>query len=552
MLPRVLRARAALGLALAVLWIAPQLAHAGSPSVEIPSAALAPVAVDEVLRQGRSLEKGEKWAEALSHYEDALRQFPGDRTLLERHDTARIHFDLARRYQDNSFRRSLRTLARRDATAVLSEVFLKIETHYVHAPNWRDLVAHGTLMLETALAKEAFRRHNLPQIAEERIAAFGPELRRYMAARPVRDRHQALEAISGAADFANAQLGLSPVVSYLEYTAGVVSALDSYSTYLTPDQLRDVFSQIDGNFVGLGVEIKAAGDGLSIVSVIADSPAARAGLAAGDLITAVDGRSTRDASTDQAASWLQGAEGSIAALTVVSANQSAKSVHVRRAHVEVPSIENTRMLDAATGVGYLKLVSFQKTTTRDLDAALWQLHRDGMKILVIDLRGNPGGLLSTSVEVADKFIASGTIVSTRGRSAQEDFNYTAHKVGTWHVPLVVLVDGDSASASEIFAGAIQDNRRGTIVGRRSFGKGSVQGIFPLDRGGTDGLGGVRLTTAKFYSPSGRPISGGGITPDVTVHRTAKLVSGAAQTGAVQSDEDIAAALNAARRLVVQR
>jgi carboxyl-terminal processing protease len=538
--------------------IAPRWALGGSPSVEIPAAAISKspaasstAAVDDVLRQGRTLERGEKWAEALSYYEDALRQFPGDPTLKERHDTARIHFDLTRRYQDVSFRRSLSTLTRRDAAAIVAEVFLKIETHYVHTPNWRELVAHGTLMLETALAKEAFRKQNLAHVAEERIAPFSQELRRYLAARMIRDRHQALEAVSSAAELAAARLSLPVVVTYLEYAAGAASALDSYSTYLTPDQLRDVFSQIDGNFVGLGIEIKAAGDSLSIVSVIADSPAARAGLLAGDLITAVDGRSTREASTDQAASWLQGEDGSIASLTVVSADRPPRAVNVRRAHVEVPSIENARIIDAASGVAYLKLVSFQKTTTRDLDATLWQLHRDGMKSLIIDLRGNPGGLLSTSVEIADKFIASGTIVSTRGRSAQEDFNYTAHKVGTWHVPLTVLIDGDSASASEIFAGAIQDNRRGTIVGRRSFGKGSVQGIFPLDRGGSEGLGGVRLTTAKFYAPSGRPISGGGVTPDVTVHRTAKPVtSGVKASG--ETDEDIAAAVQSARRHVAQR
>jgi carboxyl-terminal processing protease len=225
-------------------------------------------------------------------------------------------------------------------------------------------------------------------------------------------------------------------------------------------------------------------------------------------------------------------------------------VRVRRAHVEVPSVEETKIVDASSGVGYMKLTSFQKTTSKDVDAALWQLHRDGMKTLIIDLRGNPGGLLSASVEVADKFLASGTIVSTRGRSVQEDFNYTAHRVGTWTIPLVVLVDGDSASASEILAGAIQDNRRGTVVGRRSYGKGSVQGIFPLHQSDSDLTGGVRLTTAKFYSPNGRPISGAGITPDVTVHRTAK--PGMAAPGHATPDADIDAAIQVARRQVASR
>ena len=142
-----------------------------------------------------------------------------------------------------------------------------------------------------------------------------------------------------------------------------------------------------------------------------------------------------------------------------------------------------------------------------------------MRSLVLDLRGNPGGLLTASVEVADKFIADGAIVSTRGRSEQENFNYRAHRPGTWRVPLVVLIDGDSASASEIFAGAINDSHRGTIVGSRSYGKGSVQGIFPLGYAGA----GARLTTAKFYSPMGHPISNVGVTPDIDARR-GKLVT----------------------------
>jgi carboxyl-terminal processing protease len=142
-----------------------------------------------------------------------------------------------------------------------------------------------------------------------------------------------------------------------------------------------------------------------------------------------------------------------------------------------------------------------------------------MRSLVIDVRGNPGGLLTSSVEVADKFIDEGTIVSTRGRSTLENYTYSAHRAGTWRVPLVVLIDGDSASASEIFAGAIRDHRRGVVVGQRSYGKGSVQGIFPLSMAGC----GVRLTTAKFYSPSGQPISNRGVSPDpeYLIHQVAK-------------------------------
>jgi len=181
-----------------------------------------------------------------------------------------------------------------------------------------------------------------------------------------------------------------------------------------------------------------------------------------------------------------------------------------------------------------------------LEAALWDLHRKGMESLILDLRGNPGGLLTSSVEVADKFLTKGRIVSTRGRSAQEDFNYQAHYGGTWRVPLVVLIDGDSASASEIFAGAIKDNRRGTIVGTTSFGKGSVQGIFPLGYAGA----GIRLTTAKFFSPLGTPISHRGVEPDDSVRVVAKL-SGEGLNRQVE-DAILEAGIQAARNRVAAR
>ena len=213
-------------------------------------------------------------------------------------------------------------------------------------------------------------------------------------------------------------------------------------------------------------------------------------------------------------------------VSVVSPGQAARDLVVRRDHVEVPSLEDVKLVDPRTGVAYLRIVAFQKTTAADLEDALWELHRQGMRSLIIDLRGNPGGLLTASVEVADKFIADGGIVSTRGRSEQENFNYRAHRPGTWRVPLVVMIDGDSASASEIFAAAIQDSGRGKIVGARSYGKGSVQGIFAL---GTNGAG-ARLTTARFFSPLGHPISNVGVTPDIDARRATQVATGAETAG----------------------
>jgi carboxyl-terminal processing protease len=331
-------------------------------------------------------------------------------------------------------------------------------------------------------------------------------------------------------------------------SAAAVGGLDEYSAFLTNGQLDDLYAQIEGRFVGLGVELKTASDGLLVVHVIPASPAERAGIRAGDHLVGVGGRSIGGMSVEEAAQLLQGPEGSLVTLAILRAPAPARAVTVRREHVEVPSVEDVKILDRSAGVGYFKLTSFQKTTAVDVEAALRRLDASGMRSLVIDLRGNPGGLLSAAVDTADIFLERGLVVATRGRSPDEDFNYSAARPGTWRVPLVVLIDGDSASSSEILAGAIRDHRRGTLVGSRSYGKGSIQGIFPLDAAGV----GMRLTTAKFFSPRGLPFSGVGVEPDVPVVTAARPIDGdvAAAEGR-QDDAVLAAAIEVARRSVLR-
>ena len=539
-----LAGRFLLSIVLAVLVFAhPAVAQSlGQPS---PYTSDSAVAVGELLRQGRELEIEHRWSEALAHYEEAVRQFPGERSLKVRFDDTRLHYDLGRRYCDQSFREMLGRLSLVEALDLYSDVLLKIQAHYVETPDWKGLVERGTNGLEVALREPAFLAHHSPAVDDWVIDEFRGQLRRRLGSLVIQTRGDARSAVAEAAGMAAERLGLSPSAVVLEYTCGATSSLDLYSAYLTPDQLAEVYAQIEGSFVGLGVELKAAAGALLIVRVIPGSPAEKAGVSDGDLIIAVNGRSTHDLSTEEAANLLHGEAGSMAELTLQTPGVQPRNVRIRRDHVDVPSIDQTQILEGSRGVGYVKLTCFQKTTHRDLDAALWSLYRQGMKSLIVDLRGNPGGLLVTAVEVVDKFVDGGTIVSTRGRSMQEDFTYSAHASGTWRVPLVVLIDQESASAAEIFAGAIRDHRRGTIVGARSYGKGSVQGIFPLSFSGA----GVRLTTAKFYSPSGHPYSGLGVQPDLVIHRVAREVYDVS-AGSIAADRDpaLAAAVQAAERL----
>ncbi|MFM9117035.1 MAG: S41 family peptidase, partial [Planctomycetota bacterium] len=362
----------------------------------------------------------------------------------------------------------------------------------------------------------------------------------------VRSRNESRELVEQASRLATERLGLPTTAAVYEYLCGAMNSLDDYSGFLTSDQLDDVFSQIEGNFVGLGIELKAEDNQLLVVNVIAGSPADKGGLRKHERIVAVDGQSTHDVSTDKAADRLRGTAGSAVTVEVLDLMGRPRTVKLLRERVEVPSVEDVKIVDADAGVGYLRITSFQKTTNRDVDAALWKLQQQGMQRLIVDVRGNPGGLLTASVEVADKFVQEGLIVMTRGRSASEDNDYKAQVSGTWRMPLVVLIDGDSASASEIFAGAIRDHRRGKIVGERSYGKGSVQGIFPL----SSSSAGVRLTTAKFFSPAGHEINKRGVSPDVTVRTAAKpAIDGAtlqpAATAAAPSGATTAVATNTA-------
>ncbi len=537
--------RLAVGLA---LLFAPLLSLGLAPAVSmaqvrIPAEALADDShLQNLLERGQELEQGGHWGEALSHYEQALREYPDRPDLRQRFTSARAHFDVGRRYNDRSFTTMLGSVTEAEALDLYGEILLKIQTHSAYTPDWSELGRRGEYTLEVALTNPAFAGGHLSDVDGNRINALVDQLHRTVVNHPPQSRAECRDLAAWAARTAWQTAGIAPQAVLLEFTCGAVASLDEYSSYLTRDQLTDVYSQIDGNFVGLGIELKSEQGRLNVVNVLADSPAHRSGIHAGDWITSVDGRSTDDVSTDAAADLLKGPEGTFVNVIVASADGTSRELRLGRERVEVPSVEKIQMLDPESGIAYFQITSFQKNTSRDVDTALWQLHRAGMRSLVVDVRGNPGGLLTASVEVADKFITGGTIVSTRGRSTQEDYDYKAHEPGTWRLPLIVLIDGDSASAAEIFSGAIHDSRAGTVVGEQSYGKGSVQGIFPLSLSGC----GVRLTTAKFYSPSGQPISHRGVTPDVAVRKVARVTS-EGQTIDQPADDVLNAAVQMARQ-----
>lgn len=527
---------------------------AGSASAEpflkwVPAgSATATAQPDDLAARTSALAHQGRWSDVVSICETSARKGTLDPALALQYDLAKLHCDIARRHTEPAFRQQLTTLSEADARQAFGEVLARIGSHHFESPDYARLSGRGLRAIEIALDEPAFASTYASQATPQRRTAYTEQVIRIRAARSVASQADAEAVAAWTARAGHSILGIPPAVSLMEMAAAAVGGLDEYSAFLTTGQLDDLYAQIEGNFVGLGVELKSAPDGLLVVHVIPGSPAARAGIRAGDHLIGVGSRSIGGLSVDEAAHLLQGPEGSLVTLAVARGPGAARAITVRREHVEVPSIEEVGIVDSSSGVARVKITSFQKTTATDLEAALRRLDAAGMRALVIDLRGNPGGLLSAAVDVADLFLDHGLVVATRGRSPEEDFNYSAGRPGTWRTPLVVLIDGDSASSSEILAGAIRDHRRGTIVGSRSYGKGSTQGIFPLDAAGV----GMRLTTAKFFSPRGLPYSGVGVDPDVSVHSVAKPVDGvlAAATDP-GSDSALAAAVEIARRTVVR-
>ena len=294
---------------------------------------------------------------------------------------------------------------------------------------------------------------------------------------------------------------------------GMLTALDPHSGYLNAKSYRDMQVQTRGEFGGLGIEVTMENGLVKVVSPIDDTPAFRAGLKPGDLITHLDKEAVQGLSLSEAVERMRGPVDTDVVITVLRRGREPFEVTITRAVIKIRSVRSR----AEGDIGYIRITSFSEQTARGVARALKRL-RSGSDVkpkgLVLDLRNNPGGLLDQSIKVADLFLERGEIVSTRSRRSSDAQRFNAKPGDSADgLPVVVLINGGSASASEIVAGALQDHRRGIVMGTRSFGKGSVQTIIPLA-----GHGAIRLTTGQYYTPSGRSIQAKGIGPDIVVEQ----------------------------------
>jgi carboxyl-terminal processing protease len=296
---------------------------------------------------------------------------------------------------------------------------------------------------------------------------------------------------------------------------GMLSSLDPHSSYMDPKSFRDMQVQTRGEFGGLGIEVTQEEGIVKVVTPIDDTPASRAGILAGDIISAIDDETTQGLTLNQAVDKMRGAIGTSVKLTVIRGpGKDQREFRITRDRIQIRAVRS-RM--EGEDIGYIRITQFNEQTFDGVKAAIAKFQSevpaDKFRGYILDLRNNPGGLLDQSIAVSNAFLERGEIVSTRGRNAEETQRFSA-RAGDLSKgkPIVVLINGGSASASEIVAGALQDHKRATIIGTRSFGKGSVQTIIPLGQNN----GALRLTTARYYTPSGRSIQAKGIDPDIQI------------------------------------
>ncbi len=294
--------------------------------------------------------------------------------------------------------------------------------------------------------------------------------------------------------------------------SGMLRSLDPYSQFLDAEAYKDLKSDTEGQFGGVGVEVGAKAGVLHVIAPLDESPASRAGLKAGDVIVKIDGEAMRDLPLSDAVHRLRGAPGTHVRLTVMREDSDKLlDFDVKRERIAIRSVKEARILEG--GIAYLRLSAFQENTAADFDAAISRLRGEGMTALILDVRNNTGGLLLAAIEVAERFVPAGkTVIATRGRNPKKGQKYVSGNKEPLRLhPLVILVNKGSASGSEILAAAIQDHKLGVIVGQKTFGKASIQTLVPLPDGTA-----IRMTTSKYETPAGRILHEAGVKPDVEI------------------------------------
>ena len=466
----------------------------------------------------RTFEREGAFDAAIVAYEEIRRtEVVPAATIDERVRWCKARLVVETRWADEKLRTSAVAMDRSRGLGLYREVVRTIRNNYVDDVPYEQMVRAGLDNLRAAMAGKTFaERFGLVEAGTKKAAFLASldALALELGGESNMNSFTARYYVRRACEESERTVGLADGVIVSEFLFAAAEHLDAYTAYLTHEMYAAVTDDLEGHFVGLGVEVRKDGSRLLIANVFEGSPASKAGLAAGDVLVGVDGERVAEAGLDKVVGLLRGPRGTQVRVTVVR-DGAEQAITVTREAFNVPSVRRVARLGASGEVGYVQIVSFQRTTGVELSRALDELEKQGAtKGLVIDLRDNPGGLLTAAVDVCNLLLEKGAVVSTKGRGFGQSQVY---RVSHWRFerhdqPLVVLVDGMSASSSEIVAAALKDHRRATLVGSRTYGKGIVQSVMPVELGQSA----VYLTSARFYSPSGVCFQSLGIEPDVAV------------------------------------
>lgn len=467
---------------------------------------------DKARSEARALEEREKWSHALAYYSRLERLFPDDKQLREQRKRAGSHARLEYIYKD---REAVNRRISGVSQDMLYQAVRSVQQNYYETPDFRKM-AEGAIdeliaLCHTRKLHEVFDGVATPDLREYFVSNLQQRRNRLPEAGEFGFR-ELLELYRDIKELNEQSISLDNRLLIVEFLEGALRVMDDFTSVVWPSESNEFDKQMMGNFFGVGIQlgVDTETERLKVVTPLENSPALRAGIQPGDLIFEVDGVSTVDWSTDDAVREITGTEGTIVELTIFRPSTGEKlTFPLRRSRIQLTTVRGVNrlpdnpeqwnyLLDERDGIAYIRLTGFNGETQEELDRALREAKRGGMLGLILDLRHNPGGLLEVAVSTVSTFLADGDVVSTMGRAERRQRLEVSGRTEYPDLPLIVLINEGSASASEILAGALQDHNRAVVLGERSFGKGSVQRVLPLPNDAR-----LKLTTALYYLPSGR-------------------------------------------------
>jgi carboxyl-terminal processing protease len=476
-------------------------------------------AVKALRRQAAELERQGQWDRACDLYDELLRLDRNQPRLRARYRHCLRRLYQVRRFQDPSYREDVLSLKYPQAVELYSLVVGSLLNNSLDRKRVGpgEVFRKGVEELRFALADPTFCQTFLADVPSETVQSFRTRLTAWADPGEM-TRQQVKEQAREVAMAALQTLHLPPTTTLMEFTCGGCYAFDEYTVYLTPSQLRELYDSLRGKYVGVGIRLAAQDSRLVIAEVLPDSPAAELmpPLLKDDQIVSVDKKPTEGLSPEAVMELLEGDNGTMVEVVVYKPGMGTRMVTLQRRPLFVPSV--IYHLKTPT-IGYLQIACFQETTIQEIDTALLALNKAGMKALVLDLRGNTGGLVDSAIETARRFLPAGVIVRAENQDPRLNMVYQSHNPGALTLPLVVLVDGDTASAAEVLAGALKENKRARLVGQATFGKGCSQSVLKLPPGPAGAsTGGLRITVSRLFSPNGHPYTGKGVLPHVLAPR----------------------------------